>query len=55
MSHAGQLAMLRRLFDSPVPPENFIFADVSSDNLTANQPEPVAPDENWETPAGLQI
>ncbi len=27
MSHTGQLAMLRRLAGTPVPPENFIFAD----------------------------
>jgi len=54
MSHAGQLAMLRRLYGSPVPPENFIFAKVSADNLTADQPAPVSPDEEWTTPAGPQ-
>ncbi len=54
MSHAGQLAALRRLFGSPVPPENFVFAGVSVDNLTADQPEPAAPDEEWHTPAGDQ-
>ena len=47
MSHAGQLAMLRRLFGDPVPPENFIVAEISPENLTAAQPEPVSPDENW--------
>jgi hypothetical protein len=47
MSHAGQLAMLRRLAGSPVPPENFVFAAVSADNLGPNQPPPVAPDEVW--------
>ncbi len=30
MTHAGQLALLRRLAGTPVPPENFIVADVSS-------------------------
>ena len=28
MTHAGQLAMLRRFAGSPVPSENFVFADV---------------------------
>ena len=47
MTHAGQLAMLRRLAGSPVPPENFIMADVSADNLGPDQPPPAAPDEEW--------
>jgi hypothetical protein len=42
MTHAGQLAMLRRLHGSPVPPENFIKANIRADNLGASQPEPVA-------------
>lgn len=54
MSHVGQLAMLRRLFDSPVPPENFIMTDVDAHNLSANQPPPAAPDDEWHTPAGPQ-
>ena len=33
MTHAGQLAMLRRLAGVPVPPENFIVADVNPDRL----------------------
>src|SRR5436190_759611 len=45
MTHAGQLAMLRRLHGAPVPSENFILADVSAENVSANQPDPVAPDE----------
>lgn len=45
MTHAGQLAMLRRLHGKPVPSENFILADVSADNVSSNQPGPVAPDE----------
>ena len=45
MTHAGQIAMLRRLAGSPVPSENFIFADISPDNLGPDQPDPVCPDE----------
>jgi hypothetical protein len=52
MTHVGQLAILRRLFGSPVPPEDFIKADVSADNLGPDQPEPVSPDEEW--PEGPQ-
>jgi hypothetical protein len=44
MTHAGQLAMLRRLAGSPVGPENFIFAEISPDNLGSDQPLPAAPD-----------
>ena len=47
MSHAGQLAMLRRLAGSPVPPENLIFAAIRADNLGPDQPLPVSPDEEW--------
>ena len=47
MTHVGQLAMLRRLADSPVAPENFIFADIRGDRLDANQPPPARPDERW--------
>lgn len=47
MTHVGQLAMLRRLAGSPVPSENFIFADVRADNLTPAQPDPAAPDAWW--------
>lgn len=54
MSHAGQLALLRRLFDAPVPPENFIMADIRADNVSAFQSDPVSPDEDWRTPAGPQ-
>lgn len=44
MTHAGQLALLRRLAGFPVPPENFIEADIDSDRLGTDQPEPVSPD-----------
>lgn len=47
MTHAGQIAMLRRLYGSPVPPENFVIADVDADNVGINQPAPVSPDEDW--------
>jgi hypothetical protein len=47
MTHAGQLAMLRRLVGSPVPSENFIFAQIRADNVTSVQPDPAAPDAWW--------
>ena len=47
MTHAGQLAMLRRLAGEPVPSENFIFADIRAGNVGSPQPEPVAPDRWW--------
>ena len=47
MTHAGQLSLLRRLSGSPVPPENFIFADITPENLGPNQPLPRSPDKDW--------
>lgn len=47
MTHAGQLAMLRRLAGSPVPPENFVYAEVDPANLGPNQPPPARPDTRW--------
>jgi hypothetical protein len=47
MTHAGQLAMLRRLHGSPVPSENFIFAAIDPTNVTSDQEEPRAPDRHW--------
>ncbi len=47
MTHTGQLAMLRRLAGSPVPPENFMVAAVDPANLGPAQPEPVSPDPVW--------
>ena len=52
MSHAGQLAFLRRLYGSPVPPENFIMADITPDNLSSNQAGPASPDRVWEDAEG---
>ncbi len=46
MTHAGQLAMLRRLSGSPVPPENFIVADIGPSNLGTDQPAPESPTES---------
>lgn len=47
MTHAGQLAMLRRLAGSPVPPEDFIHADVRTDRVGPDQPLPASPDAGW--------
>ena len=47
MTHAGQLAMLRRLHENPVPSENFIYADVSAKNVSADQRQPAMPDSDW--------
>jgi hypothetical protein len=47
MTHAGQLAMLRRLAGNPVPPEDFSMANISTNNLGPNQPLPVSPDADW--------
>ena len=53
MTHAGQLALLRRLAGAPVPPEDFIEADVSSARLGPDQPAPRSPDAVWpEAPPG---
>ena len=52
MTHVGQLALLRRLADAPVAPENFVFADMRSDRLGSDQPMPARPDARWpERPA----
>jgi hypothetical protein len=53
MTHAGQLAMLRRLAGCPVPPEDFFLAHVSAENVGPAQSLPVSPDDEWpEAPAG---
>jgi signal transduction histidine kinase len=52
MTHVGQLALLRRLADAPVAPENFIYADIQGDRLGPEQPMPARPDPHWpEQPA----
>jgi hypothetical protein len=53
MTHAGQLALLRRLAGAPVPPENFIVAAIGEEQLGRDQPGPVSPDRVWpEAPEG---
>lgn len=53
MTHAGQLAMLRRLAGDPVAPENFVFADINAERLGVEQAGPAQPDEEWaEAPDG---
>jgi len=47
MTHAGQLALLRRLAGSPVPPENFIHAGIRTGHVGPDQPLPAAPDAGW--------
>ena len=47
MTHAGQLAMLRRLAGSPVPPEDFSLADIQGTRLGPDQADPVGPDYDW--------
>jgi hypothetical protein len=47
MTHAGQLAMLRRIAGNPVPPENFVFAHIHAANLGPDQALPAAPDKDW--------
>jgi hypothetical protein len=47
MTHAGQLALLRRLAGAPVPPENFIVASIGGDRLGSDQARPVSPDAEW--------
>lgn len=53
MTHAGQIAMLRRLAGIPVPPENFVYAEIDASRLGEDQAEPTRPDEVWpEAPSG---
>jgi hypothetical protein len=47
MTHAGQLALLRRLAGAPVPPENFIVAEIREERLGPDQADPVSPDKIW--------
>ena len=47
MTHAGQLAMLRRLSGDPVPSEDFVMAAIDTSNVSERQPLPAAPDEWW--------
>ena len=47
MTHAGQLALLRRMAGAPVAPENFVVADITAERLGSDQAEPASPDEVW--------
>ncbi|MGH7709866.1 MAG: hypothetical protein ACREOG_01200 [Gemmatimonadaceae bacterium] len=52
MTHVGQLALLRRLADAPVAPENFIYAHIDGARLGPEQAMPARPDTHWpERPA----
>jgi hypothetical protein len=56
MTHAGQLALLRRLAGAPVAPENFIDAEVSAATLGPDQPLPRSPDRIWpDAPPGWSL
>jgi hypothetical protein len=53
MAHAGQLALLRRLSGSPIPPEDFHQAAVHATRLGLDQITPRSPDREWpEAPDG---
>jgi hypothetical protein len=53
MSHAGQLALLRRLSGSPIAPENFHEAAIDPGRLGLEQAAPSSPDRDWpEAPEG---
>lgn len=52
MTHAGQLALLRRLGGTPVAPENFLAAEISGENLSQDQPAPRKPFEQWRDAEG---
>ena len=47
MTHAGQLAYIRRLAGVPVAPENFIFARIEMENVSREQAPPASPDPGW--------
>lgn len=47
MTHVGQLAILRRLAESPVASENFIYADIQRERLGKEQAMPAKPDAAW--------
>jgi hypothetical protein len=53
MTHVGQLAILRRLAGDPVPPENYVYANIRPDNLGPNQSLPARPgNKHGEWPEG---
>jgi hypothetical protein len=53
MAHAGQLALLRRLSGSPIPPEDFFVAAIDPERVGVNQADARSPDAEWpEAPDG---
>ena len=55
MTHAGQLAMLRRLHGEPVAAENFLKAEIRAENVGPDQAAPRSPgrrDGTWD-PRGI--
>jgi hypothetical protein len=53
MGHAGQLALLRRLSGSPIPPEDFFAAAIGPERLGLEQLAAQSPDAAWpEAPRG---
>jgi hypothetical protein len=53
MTHAGQLALLRRLSGSPIAPEDFYVAAIDASRLGTEQASPRSPDLAWpEAPVG---
>jgi len=54
MAHAGQLALLRRLSGSPIPPENFFDAAIDAEHVGLQQAAAHSPDDEWpEAPESL--
>ena len=47
MAHAGQLALLRRLSGSPIPPEDFFEAAIDPERLGMEQVDARSPDAEW--------
>jgi hypothetical protein len=43
LTHAGQLALLRRLAGCPVPAESFVAAAIDASNVGTSQPDPIHP------------
>jgi hypothetical protein len=52
MTHAGQLAMLRRLAGFPVPSGNFIYADISAQNVGPDLPPVPGPGDRERSTSG---
>jgi hypothetical protein len=44
MAHIGQLLMIRRIADSPISAENFLYPDIQKGVVGLEQPKPIAPE-----------